>query len=145
MTVIKCLAEPKPFDTSATAPSSGQWTQKQGAYNSSDQTEETMKASEEINDLICNAVPSITPVTLDSIFAAVSGNSQLLFVQGEGHQVVSGKSEYPDYLQVRISSAQDAAGLAQQLLQACAAALANGGEVASPITLSFCGQAIISE
>ena len=104
-----------------------------------------MKASEEITDLICNAVPGITPGTLDSIFTAARGNSQLLFVQGEGHQVVDCKSQYPDYLQIKICSAQEAAALAQQLLQACTAALANGGELASPITLTIAGQAIISE
>lgn len=104
-----------------------------------------MKPSEEIIDLICDAVPGVTPDALDSIFSAAGGNSQLLFVQGEGHQIVDGKSTYPDYLQLQICDAREAAALAQQLLQACAAAIDNGGVLRSPVTLMVAGQAILSE
>ena len=82
---------------------------------------------------------------LDSIFTAAGQDSQLLFVQGEGEQIVDGKSKYPDYLQIQIGSAQEAMALAQQLLNACSAAICNGGVLRSPVTLSIAGQAIISE
>lgn len=104
-----------------------------------------MKVSEEITNQICTAIPGTTPKMLDSIFTAAGQDSQLLFVQGEGQQIVDGKSKYPDYLQIQIGSAQEAMALAQQLLNACSAAICNGGVLRSPVTLSIAGQAIISE
>lgn len=104
-----------------------------------------MKVSEEITNQICAAIPGTTPKMLDSIYTAAGQDSQLLFVQGEGQQIVDGKSKYPDYLQIQISSAQEAMALAQQLLNACSAAISNGGELRSTVTLSIAGQAIISE
>ncbi|RMM39394.1 hypothetical protein QO021_30310 (plasmid) [Pseudomonas amygdali pv. lachrymans] len=104
-----------------------------------------MKVSEEIANQICNAIPDITPTVLDSIFASAGTDSQLLFVQGEGGQVIDGKSKYPDYLQVQICNAQDAMALAQQLVNACSAAMGNGGVLRSPITLLIAGQAIVCE
>ena len=104
-----------------------------------------MKVSEEITSQVCNAVPGITPNVLDNIFTAAGEDSQLLFVQGEGQQVIDGKSKYPDYLQIEIGNAQEAMALAQQLLNACVAAIGNGGVLPSPVTLLIAGQAIISE
>lgn len=104
-----------------------------------------MKVTDEVSSQICSAVAGITPKTLDSILNAAGEDTQLLFIQGEGHQVVDEKSKYPDHLQIQISSAQEAAALAQQLLKACADAISNGGELRSPVTLVIAGQAIISE
>lgn len=104
-----------------------------------------MIVSEEIAGQICTDVPGITPDVLNAIFTAAGKNSQLLFVQGEGHQVKDGKSNYPDYLQIEIGNAQEAMALAQHLINACSAAIANGGVLSSPITLLIAGQAIISE
>ncbi|CAD0266042.1 conserved hypothetical protein [Pseudomonas veronii] len=104
-----------------------------------------MIVSEEITSQICNVVPGITPKVLDSIFTVAGKDSQLLFVQGEGHQVIDEKSRYPDYLQIEIGNAQEAMALAQQLLNACSAAIGNGGVLPSPVTLLIAGQAIISE
>ncbi|WP_073666299.1 hypothetical protein [Pseudomonas aeruginosa] len=104
-----------------------------------------MKVSEEITSQICAAVPGISPGTLDAIFTAAGSDSQLLFIQGEGHQVINEKSEYPDYLQIQIGDAQEAMRLAQQLLNACSAAIGNGGVLPAPVTLLIAGQAIISE
>ncbi|MFL1481005.1 hypothetical protein [Pseudomonas grimontii] len=104
-----------------------------------------MKVSEEVTNQICTAIPGVTPKMLDSVFTTAGQDSQLLFVQGEGEQIVDGKSKYPDYLQVEIGSAQVAMTLAQQLLNACSAAISNGGVLRSPITLVIAGQAIISE
>jgi hypothetical protein len=84
-------------------------------------------------------------MTLDAILTAAGTDSQLLFIQGEGHQVINGKSKYPDYLQIQIGDAQVAMALAQQLLNACSAAISNGGEMTAPVTLLIAGQAIISE
>ena len=104
-----------------------------------------MVVSEEVSELICSTVPSVTPDMLSAIFTAMKDSSQVLFVQGEGRQVIDGKSNYPDYLQVEIGSAQEAAALAQQLLNACATAIGNGGALPSPVTLLIAGQAIISD
>ncbi|MGG5276377.1 hypothetical protein [Pseudomonas syringae pv. coryli] len=104
-----------------------------------------MITSQEVTTQICNAVPGITPDVLGSIFTAAAKDSQLLFVQGEGHQVIEGKSNYPDYLQICIGNPQEAMALAQQLLNACAAAISNGGALRSPVTLQIAGKAIISE
>ncbi|WP_439125954.1 MAG: hypothetical protein ACNJA3_29030 (plasmid) [Pseudomonas rhizophila] len=104
-----------------------------------------MKVSEEVTNQICTAIPGITPKMLNSVFTKAGQDSQLLFVQGEGQQIVDGKSKYPDYLQIEIGSAQEAMALAQQLLNACSAAIGNGGVLRSPVTLVIAGQAIISE
>lgn len=104
-----------------------------------------MKVSEEITSQICAAVPGVSPGTLDAIFTAAGSDSQLLFIQGEGHQVVNEKSVYPDYLQIQICDAQEAMALAQQLLNACSAAIDKGGVLPAPVTLLVAGQAIISE
>lgn len=104
-----------------------------------------MKVSEEVTSQVCTAVPGITPDKLDAIFTAAGEDSQLLFIQGEGHQVIHGESKYPDYLQIEITDAQEAMALAQQLLKACSAAICNGGVLSSPVTLQIAGQAIISE
>ncbi|MFU5274977.1 hypothetical protein ACM7YY_09635 [Pseudomonas aeruginosa] len=104
-----------------------------------------MKVSEEVSSQVCTAVHGITPDTLQAIFAAAGAESQILFIQGEGHQVVHGKSKYPDYLQIEINDAQEAMALAQLLLKACSTAICNGGVLSAPITLLIAGQAIISE
>ncbi|EPQ6932506.1 hypothetical protein ACUVZD_000149 [Pseudomonas aeruginosa] len=104
-----------------------------------------MKVSEEVTSQVCTVVPGITPNTLDAIFTAAGTDSQLLFIQGEGHQVIDGKSKYPDYLQIEIGDAQAAMALAQQLLNACSTAIGNGGVLPSPVTLLIAGLAIISE
>lgn len=104
-----------------------------------------MKVSEEITSQICSVVPGISPIKLDAIFNAAGTDSQLLFIQGEGHQVIHGKSKYPDYLQIQIGDAQEAMALAQQLLNACSGAIGNGGVLPAPVTLLIAGQAIISE
>jgi len=104
-----------------------------------------MKVSEEISSQICTVIPGVSSMTLDAIFTAAGTDSQLLFIQGEGHQVINGKSKYPDYLQIQIGDAQVAIALAQQLLNACSAAISNGGEMTAPVTLLIAGQAIISE
>ncbi|MDP5168547.1 hypothetical protein [Pseudomonas syringae] len=104
-----------------------------------------MKISEEITNQICTAIPGTTPKMLDSLFTAAGQDSQLLFIQAEGQQIVDGKSKYPDYLQIQIGSAQEAMALAQQLLSACSAAICNGGELRAPVTLLIAGQAIICE
>ncbi len=104
-----------------------------------------MIASEDVTNKICTAVPGITPNMLKSIFTTAVQDSQLLFVQGKGQQIVDGKSKYPDYLQIEIGNAQEAMALAQQILNACSAAIGNGGVLRSPVTLLIAGQAIISE
>lgn len=104
-----------------------------------------MRVSEEITIQICDAVPSVTPQVLDAVLSAAAKDSQLVFVQGEGHQVIDGKSSYPDLIQIQINDAQEAINLAQQLLNACATAMANGGELRSPVTLLISGQALVSE
>ncbi len=104
-----------------------------------------MKVSEEISSKVCTVVPGISPSTLEAIFTAAGADSQLLFIQGEGHQVINEKSEYPDYLQIQIVDAHEAMALAQQLLSACSAAIGNGGILPAPVTLLIAGQAIISE
>lgn len=104
-----------------------------------------MKVSEEVVNQICKSIPGITPYVLESVFTAAGKESQLLFVQGDGQQVIDGKSKYPDYLQIQIGDAQEAMALAQQLLNACSAAICNGGVLHSPVTLVIAGQAIISE
>lgn len=104
-----------------------------------------MKISDEITRQVCTAVHGLTPDTLNAIFTAAGAESQVLFVLGHGHQVINGKSKYPDYLQIQIGDAQEAMRLAQQLLNACSAAISNGGELLSPVTLLLAGQAIISE
>jgi hypothetical protein len=104
-----------------------------------------MKATEEITAQICDAIPEANPKLLEAVLKVAGQDSQLLFIQGEGHQVIDGKSCYPDYLQVEITDAREDMNLAQQLLKACSAAMDNGGEFRSPLTLSFAGQALLSE
>lgn len=104
-----------------------------------------MKVSEEVISQICTAVPGITSTMLNAVFTKAGEDSQLLFIQGAGHQVIDGKSKYPDYLQIEIRNAEEAMALAQQLLHACSDAISNGGALRSPVTLVIAGQAIISE
>jgi hypothetical protein len=104
-----------------------------------------MKASEDITTRICEAIPTVTPQLLESVLNIAGMDSQILFDQGEGRQVIEGKVSYPDYLQIQISDAQEAMRLAQQLLNACADAISNGGELRSPVTLLIAGQASLSE
>lgn len=104
-----------------------------------------MKASEEITSQICEAIPEMTPELLDSVLNLAGKDCQILFDQGEGQQVIQGKSQYPDYLTIQISDAQEAMRLVQQLLSACADAMNNGGELRSPVSLNFGGQALLSE
>lgn len=104
-----------------------------------------MKISEEITTQICDAIPAATPVLLDSILAAAADGSQLIFSEGEGQTNVEGKTYYPDYLQLQISDPQVAMRLAQQLMNACAGAMANGGVLPSPVTLLISGEAYLSE
>ncbi|WP_282366573.1 hypothetical protein [Pseudomonas sp. PS02290] len=101
--------------------------------------------SEEITGQICNAVPGITPTVLRSVLSVAGEGSQLLFIQGQGKQVIDEKSKYPDYLQIEIGDAQEAMALSRRLLEACTAAIGNGGALPSPVTLLIAGQAIISE
>lgn len=103
-----------------------------------------MNATEEVIGLICDSTPGITPQLLEAALSAAQ-NTQILFVQGEGGQVIDGKSEYPDYLQIQIGDVHDAMRLAQQLLNACADSIGNGGALRVPVTLSLAGQAILSE
>ncbi|MBV7547405.1 hypothetical protein KW849_14030 [Pseudomonas sp. PDM26] len=104
-----------------------------------------MKASEEITSQICDAIPEVTPELLEAVLTVAGQDSQILFIQGEGQQVIEGKTSYPDYLQVEITDAQEAMNLAQQLLNACSAAISNGGKLRSPVTLLIAGQALLSE
>lgn len=104
-----------------------------------------MKASEEITSQICEAIPDLTEELLESVLSHAGKDCQILFDQGEGEQVIHGKSHYPDYLTIQIGDAQEAMRLAQQLLSACADALNNGGELRSPVSLHFAGQALLSE
>lgn len=103
-----------------------------------------MKASEEITSLICDSTPGMTPQLLEAALS-VAADAQILFTQGEGCEVVDGKSEYPNYLQVEITDPQEAMRLAQRLLNACAEAMSNGGALRQPVTLTFAGQATLSE
>ncbi|KNH43677.1 hypothetical protein M5G27_27900 [Pseudomonas shahriarae] len=104
-----------------------------------------MKATEEITTQICDAIPELTPELLAAVLNAAGEDCQILFIQGEGQQVIKGKTHYPDYLQVEITDPREAMNLAQQLLNACSAAMDNGGVLRSPVTLSFAGQALLSE
>lgn len=104
-----------------------------------------MKFNEEITNQICAAVPDVTPCMLNAIFNVAGKGSQLRFTQGEGQQVIEGKSTYPDYLEIEIGNAQQAMALAQQLLNACSTAISNGGALRSPVTLLIAGQAVISD
>lgn len=104
-----------------------------------------MKASEEITTQICEAIPDITPQLLDLVLTHAGKDCQILFEHGAGQQVVQGKSIYPDYLTIQITDVQEAMRLAQQLLNACADAMSNGGELRSPVSLIFAGQALLSE
>jgi len=104
-----------------------------------------MKVSEEITTRICDAIPIVTPELLESVLNIAGKDSQILFDQGEGSQVIEGKGSYPDYLQIQIGDAQEAMRLAQQLLNACADAINNGGKLRSPVTLLIAGQAFLSE
>jgi hypothetical protein len=104
-----------------------------------------MKISEEITTQICEAIPAVTPALLDSVLAAAADGSQLIFSEGEGQTNVEGKTYYPDYLQLQISDAQVAMRLAQQLMNACADSMANGGVLRSPVTLLISGEAYLSE
>lgn len=104
-----------------------------------------MKATEEITTQICDAIPELTPELLAAVLNAAGEDCQILFIQGEGQQVIKGKTHYPDYLQVEITDPREAMNLAQQLLNACSAAMDNGGVLRSPVTLSFVGQALLSE
>lgn len=104
-----------------------------------------MKASEEITSHICDAIPEVTPELLEIVLKVAGQDSQLLFIQGEGQQVIDGKSSYPNYLQVQVTDVREAMNLAQQLMSACSAAIDNGGVFRSPLTLSFAGQALLSE
>lgn len=104
-----------------------------------------MILSDEITARICEAVTEVTPPLLESVFSIASEDAQICFVQGEGHQVIDSKSVHPDYLQVEISDAQEAMRLAQQLLNACADAFANGGVLRQPVSLLIAGQATLSE
>jgi len=104
-----------------------------------------MKIGEKKVGQICDAVTGVHPSTVEAVFMAASTDAQLVFVQGEGHQTLHGKSVYPDYLVVQISDAQVAMALAQQLMSACSTAINKGGVLAHPVSLQFAGQAIISE
>ncbi|TCV51604.1 hypothetical protein [Pseudomonas sp. 460] len=104
-----------------------------------------MQISEEITSRICETIPGVTPRLLESVLNVAGEDSQLLFVQGEGYQVIDGKSSYPDLLQIQIADAQEAMRLAQQLLNACADAFGNNGALRSPVTLLIAGQASLSE
>lgn len=104
-----------------------------------------MKACEETTIRICNAIPAVTPEMLESVLSVASEDSQIIFVQGEGHKVIDGKSFYPDYMSVQISDAYEAMRLAQQLFNACADAIANGGALRAPVSLIIAGQALLSE
>lgn len=104
-----------------------------------------MKTSEEITSKICAAAPNVTPQLLNSILNAAGGDTQIIFAQGEGVEVIDGKGLYPDYLQVQITDASEAMRLAQQLLNACSDAIVNGGELRSPVVLLLAGQALLSE
>lgn len=103
-----------------------------------------MKVSEEITDLICDSTPGMTPQLLEAALN-VASDAQILFTQGEGCEVIDGKSVYPNYLQLEITDAQEAMRLAQQLLNACAEAMSNGGALRQPVSLTFAGQATLSE
>lgn len=103
-----------------------------------------MKASDKIIKQICKAVPEATPDLVRSILTA-AGEAQIFFAEGEGQKTVAGKAVYPDYLQVQISSSYTAGSLAQQLVNVCADALSNGGQLRAPVTLLIAGQAEISE
>lgn len=103
-----------------------------------------MKASEEITAQICETTPGVTPQLLESVLCA-AGDAQIIFTQGEGCEVIDGKSQYPNYLQVEITDAQEAMRLAQHLLNACADAMSNGGALRVPVSLTFAGQATLSE
>lgn len=104
-----------------------------------------MKVCEEISTRICETIPEVTPRLLESVFNVAGEDSQLLFIQGEGCQVIDDKSSYPDLLQIEIADAQVAMGLAQQLLNACADAIGNNGVLRSPVTILISGQALLSE
>ena len=104
-----------------------------------------MKISEEITTHICETIPEVTPRLLESVLNVAGEESQLLFIQGEGCQVIDGKSAYPDLLQIQIADAQEAMRLAQQLLSACADAFGNNGVLRTPVTLLIAGQALLSE
>lgn len=103
-----------------------------------------MKATEEITALICDSTPGMTPQLLEAALN-VAGDAQILFIQGEGGQVIDGKSEYPNYLQIQISDTHEAMRLAQQLMKACADSIGNGGALRFPVSLSLAGQATLSE
>ena len=103
-----------------------------------------MKASEEITSLICDSTPGMTPQLLEAALN-VAGEAQIIFNQGEGHDVIDGKSKYPNYLQIEIADANEAMRLALQLMNACANAIDNGGVLRSPVALILAGQATLSE
>lgn len=103
-----------------------------------------MQASEKIIEEICARIPGANPELVKAVLEA-TGKAQIFFAAGKGQVVVDGKSEYPDYLQVQVSSSYDAARLAQQLMSACAEALSNHGQLRAPVLLLLAGHAEISE
>ena len=87
-------------------------------------------------------VPSLsTHAVRQMLNAALAG--QLVLLEGEGEVVKDGKSTYPDYLVLRVSSPSVALDLAQQLItavqhQSTAAVLPH------PVTLLIAGTASLS-
>jgi hypothetical protein len=60
-------------------------------------------------------VPQMTPGIVRAILeAALTG--QIFIAEGEGQEIVDGKSHYPDYITVRISSSYIALDIARQLI-----------------------------
>jgi hypothetical protein len=103
-----------------------------------------MKTTNEFVDRICSLVPGATPDLLQAILTAI-GPSHIFFAEGAGQAVVEGKSVFPDYLQIQITSAYEAGNLAQQLMRACTDALANGGKLRAPVLLLLAGAAEVGE
>jgi hypothetical protein len=103
-----------------------------------------MQISQTMLDKAAEQLPGIQPQFIARMLRNVTADGQLVFKEGEGHQVVDGKSTYPVYMQVIIDDPVRALELAQQLMQGAQRAL-QGDTGRATVSLSFAGDVMISE
>lgn len=97
-----------------------------------------MQITDEIIERVQAAVPGATLTLVRTVAnALLTSQAQIIFVQGDGREMVDGESHYPDSLQLVVNDPHVAADLARQL----SLASSNG----TSTTVLLAGQAEFSE
>ena len=103
-----------------------------------------MQISPSMLDKAAEHLPGIRPQFIERMLRNVANDGQLVFKEGQGHQVVDGKSTFPVHLQVQIDDPARALELAQQLMHGAQRAL-QGETSRITVSLSFDGDCMICE